>query len=421
MGQLDNLIKRCENDDNATKNVKRPKLFITSLKELRDLIGNDNIKDNVALQITHLISNENSNQHNPPMINTLLYGPPGTGKTSISLKLAKIWYAIGYINNKEEKISIVDMITSNLDNLEKMSSAVVQGAFILTLIIKYLLLIIRSTVGRKYTSIFFVYLLILLVFLFCIYYINKNNEDLNNDTIKDTDLITTVSREDFIDKYLGGTDKKTKALLQQNTGKVLFIDEAYSLYTGEHDIYGIEALTTINRYMSEHPTKIFIIMAGYRDKLKNGVFTVQPGLISRFMWQFECNQYTPSELFSIFVYMIEKEQWYINKKDTKEIKKLFGDNYYCFKAAARDVQRLFFFCKLEHCKSINSGKNVKSKSVTSKILSKSIKQLNDNNEMSSYSTPKTYIENSSSDYGLHFDSLFNNLKDKLDKTLQTQN
>ena len=51
---------------------------------------------------------------------------------------------------------------------------------------------------------------------------------------------------------------------------MLFVDEAYSLYNGSNfspDMYGMECLTTINLYMSENPTKVIVIFAGYKDLL----------------------------------------------------------------------------------------------------------------------------------------------------------
>ena len=92
--------------------------------------------------------------------------------------------------------------------------------------------------------------------------INPNVNNLN------TDIIRIVSREDFVGGFLGQTAIKTENLLKESLGKVLFIDEAYSLINDERDSYGYECLTTLNRFMSEHSSEIVIIFAGYKKGVK---------------------------------------------------------------------------------------------------------------------------------------------------------
>ena len=76
--------------------------------------------------------------------------------------------------------------------------------------------------------------------------------------------INIVSRVDFVGGYLGQTAIKTRKLLEGSMGKVVFIDEAYALSHGTHDSYGHEALTELNRFMTENPRQL----SGYHSRLQ---------------------------------------------------------------------------------------------------------------------------------------------------------
>ncbi len=324
-----------------------PGLFVNSLNELNELIGNDAIKESLASQIMYLVSIDTENKDvnaQPMMINTLLYGPSGAGKTAVAMKIAKIWYAMGIIGQKESIFSYgKSFVESIMDEQPVILMTYAYMGFVMSMSIYSF---VKKSIND--TSTFWIILgivgFILIVYSIHRYYINQYNES----TIKDTDIVTIVSREDFVDKYLGGTDKKTKDLLMRNTGKVLFIDEAYSLYNGDNDPYGMEALTTLNRYISENPEKIVVIMAGYKDLIRDKIFANQPGLRSRFMWHFECNGYNANELYQIFLVMLKKEGWSIIPEHKRSLQDLITKNYESFKAFGRDIQRLVFFSQLEH-------------------------------------------------------------------------
>ena len=110
--------------------------------------------------------------------------------------------------------------------------------------------------------------------------INKNetNEYGNSPIIgeipPDDQIIKVVTRADFVDRYVGWTSPKTIKLLEENLGKVLFVDEAYSLINGPHDEFGMEALTSLNLFLSQHSKEIIVIFAGYKDLLQTGVYSV---------------------------------------------------------------------------------------------------------------------------------------------------
>lgn len=327
-------------------------LFKSSLEELKLMVGNDDIKLDICKQIKYLMSEKIKGGKNTHMLNTVIYGPPGTGKTMIGNIMAKIWYSLGfldgYVNPIEEYI--------HLDDPVEMQTY----AFVLTILVKVIAAGFAGFVAclsnfKTSTKI----ILIGGVFLILGYICYKIYDYFQNPPKQHySSILKVVSREDFVDRYVGGTDKKTIALLKRNLGKVLFIDEAYSLINSPQDSFGAEALTALNRFLSENPGKICVIMAGYKELLQNGVFKIQPGLPRRFMWHFESPGYSSEELFKIMVRKLNNENWILDARDFIDIEKLFDKKKSVFKSFGGDVEKLIFFSKLNHCDSGKSDKRV---------------------------------------------------------------
>jgi len=161
---------------------------------------------------------------------------------------------------------------------------------------------------------------------------------------KNFEQIKIVSREDFVGGYLGQTALKTESLLKSNLGKVLFIDEAYSLIHDEKDSYGMEALTVLNRYMSEHSDDLVIIFAGYKDLLENTIFKFQPGLKRRCSWYFEIKDYSEKGLAKIFMKQVHDSGWIPDKEDL--LIEFFKEHKKEFPFCGGDTLRLAFYCKI---------------------------------------------------------------------------
>lgn len=422
-------------NDPIIQNIKRPYLLLKYLRELRDdIIGLDKIKNSVAQQIMFLMEPTN---HQNQMLHTVLYGPPGVGKTSIGIKLAKIWYAMGFLENTAKYTPIRTTSENEEIPLFKASSSSSLSS-VGSEYIALILLVVYAIASILKSGIFAYGWYILIIFGICIFVVvlytlskrsstskvkilpktqtpttkvqtktpsktstkiqptsetsspskSETSSEITTPSILDdsifeevaTDtIIKVVSRTDFVSGFLGQTTHKTKKLLMDNIGKVLFIDEAYSLLNENTDPYGMEAITTLNLFMSENPDKIVIIIAGYKDLLQKGLFKHQPGLVRRCMWHFECDGYTPSELFKIFRLQVQRN----NKKisDPAKTLDLIVSNANVFTSYAGDTEKLFFYSQLEATRDKFSNKQSSGEpnEITPKHIEIGIQKLKENN------------------------------------------
>ena len=110
--------------------------------------------------------------------------------------------------------------------------------------------------------------------------------------------LVEVTRADLVGRYTGHTAPLTNSVIESALGGVLFIDEAYSLYRGEQDSFGLEAIDTLVKGMEDHRDELVVILAGYTKEME--VFlTANSGLASRFPNKIEFPDYTAEELLQI--------------------------------------------------------------------------------------------------------------------------
>ena len=110
--------------------------------------------------------------------------------------------------------------------------------------------------------------------------------------------LVEVTRADLVGRYSGHTAPLTNSVIQSALGGVLFIDEAYSLYRGEQDSFGLEAIDTLVKGMEDHRDELVVILAGYTKEM-NEFLKANSGLASRFPNMVEFPDYTGDELLEI--------------------------------------------------------------------------------------------------------------------------
>nr|QCI07504.1 Rubisco expression protein [Malaconema sp.] len=121
--------------------------------------------------------------------------------------------------------------------------------------------------------------------------------------------LMTVTRDDLVGQYIGHTAPKTKEVLKQAIGGVLFIDEAYYLYKPDNERdYGAEAIEILLQVMENQRDDLVVIFAGYKDKMDK-FYESNPGLSSRVTNHVDFPDYTPEELLQIAKLMLEEQQY----------------------------------------------------------------------------------------------------------------
>ena len=110
--------------------------------------------------------------------------------------------------------------------------------------------------------------------------------------------LVEVTRADLVGRYTGHTAPLTNSVIESALGGVLFIDEAYSLYRGEQDSFGLEAIDTLVKGMEDHRDELVVILAGYTKEMET-FLTANSGLASRFPNKIEFPDYTAVELLQI--------------------------------------------------------------------------------------------------------------------------
>ncbi len=106
------------------------------------------------------------------------------------------------------------------------------------------------------------------------------------------------SRQTLVAMYIGETAIKTKKVIDEAMGGVLFIDEAYSLYQDSEKDFGKEAIVELLKAMEDHRGEFCCIMAGYTNEMMH-LFSANPGFKSRVQFHVTFPDYSKDELLLI--------------------------------------------------------------------------------------------------------------------------
>ncbi len=396
------------------KAILSPKLLVRGLNELKEMVEMVDVKNSIVSQIKLLIVNQarrkasknGTSNFEGQMLHTVISGNPGTGKTTVGRILGKIWMSLGFAKNKanvpkkskraleEEELTTTALIKNTMERLivleqhnEKNNQKIIRVHRLLRDtrgssrdVRKYITTLrkdrdlerdrkkdwtgllkkmdyIDKDLDSAINSVDDINVCTAEDILLSDYGhapANNSNESASEDPYEfDNPVFVVASRDTLIAEYLGQTAIKTKKVLEQARGGVLFIDEAYSLCNispgDSKDKYGEECLTTINEFMSNYPEEIIVIFAGYKEKLMQSVFRAQPGLLRRFSYFFEIKNYTTRGLCKIFRKQMMKNDWQLDS--SVDLEKLLLKYKSAIVDNAGGTEQLSYFVKIEYAES----------------------------------------------------------------------
>jgi SpoVK/Ycf46/Vps4 family AAA+-type ATPase len=202
-----------------------------------------------------------------------------------------------------------------------------------------------------------------------------------------------VTRSDLIAGYLGQTALKTRDVIKEALGGVLFIDEAYALGNPEkRDSFSKECIDTLCEALSDNKDNLMVIIAGYEKELKDCFFNFNQGLDSRFTWRFKTDDYTADDLYEIFLKKVKDIGWDLdtNSKITVD---WFKKNKDYFKFYGRDIETILAKTKIAHsrrvfCKPENEKKKINLKDLDKGLeiylRNDDVKERKDKRDMEKY-------------------------------------
>ena len=138
--------------------------------------------------------------------------------------------------------------------------------------------------------------------------------------------LVEADRSKLVSGYSGQTAIKTNQLVDQALGGVLFIDEAYTLKSGDNDSFGSEAIDTLLKRLEDDRGKFICIVAGYTNQMHDFIDS-NPGLKSRFTQTVHFDDYTPDELTEIFLHLAEAKHFTVDEETNAAIHRQFEQLY----------------------------------------------------------------------------------------------
>jgi SpoVK/Ycf46/Vps4 family AAA+-type ATPase len=248
-------------------------------------------------------------------LHTVIYGSPGTGKTEVAKIIGRIYANLGVIKSKPMSLS-----------------------------------------DKK-----------------------KSSSSLSPSWSSSRPKFKKVTRSDLIAGYLGQTALKTKDVIKDSLGGVLFIDEAYALgNTDKRDSFAKECIDTLCEALSDNKDSLMVIIAGYEKELNECFFSYNEGLNSRFIWRFKVDDYEAEDLRNIFVKKAHDFGWLVHEELKVE---WFEKNMKYFKYYGRDMETLFTKTKIAHSRRVFCKPEEMKKKIIMKDLENGFKLFIKNDEV----------------------------------------
>ena len=154
-----------------------------------------------------------------------------------------------------------------------------------------------------------------------------------------------ADRSSLVGEFVGHTAQKTKKVISEAMGGILFIDEAYSLGLYASDLgagpegmggrrdFGPEAIDALVKEMEDRRHDFVCILAGYTHEME-AMVSINPGLRDRIGFKIEFPDYTADELGQIFEkmvsdkgYSLETAARWLALDNIETIKRSKGQNF----------------------------------------------------------------------------------------------
>ena len=139
------------------------------------------------------------------------------------------------------------------------------------------------------------------------------------------DVIET-NRAGLVGRYIGDTEANTASIISSARGNVLFIDEAYTLFSGGEDRrdFGMRVIETLLPVMSEPDPDMVVIFAGYEKELMR-MMDANEGLLDRFAHKFHFDDYSADELIEIGERQLKEKAMRLTPEAKSALKKIADD------------------------------------------------------------------------------------------------
>ncbi|MEN7546619.1 AAA family ATPase [Rapidithrix thailandica] len=196
--------------------------------------------------------------------------------------------------------------------------------------------------------------------------------------------LVECSRQELVAGFVGQTAIKTKELIDRAHGGVLFIDEAYSLFSshGGHD-YGKEAIEVLLKEMEDKRGEFIVVVAGYTEPMEK-FLEMNPGFKSRFDKELFFEDFTEKELYDICTYMLSEEELVLDTKAEKHLQdylkflfmhrdKFFGNGRAMRKIVSKTV-------KNQHLRMASLKPEERSEQMLQEVTYEDIKEFDNNRE-----------------------------------------
>ena len=136
--------------------------------------------------------------------------------------------------------------------------------------------------------------------------------------------IVEAGRADLVAGYIGQTAINVKSVFKRARGKLLFIDEAYSLASDSQRDFGYEAINTIVQEMENSRSDTVVVFAGYPEEMEN-FFSMNPGLRSRVPFRISFPDYSTDEMAQIVALEAQKRGFSLCSRALEKAVSLCGE------------------------------------------------------------------------------------------------